>query len=241
MQRLFYGRIFHFRRLRRDAGGFSVQADDHVCYRWNMQIRPDDLLLVIDVQNDFCPGGALAVGDGDAVVGVINQLADRFSHIALTQDWHPPGHSSFASSHPGSAPFQSITMPYGEQTLWPDHCVQGTGGAAFHPQLLTERAQFVVRKGFRRDVDSYSAFFENDRRTPTGLAGYLRERAVRRLFLVGLATDYCVHYSALDARRLGFDTVVIEPACRAIDLAGSLDAAWSAMQQAGVQRMSDLG
>jgi nicotinamidase/pyrazinamidase len=206
-----------------------------------MQIRPDDLLLVIDVQNDFCPGGALAVGDGDAVVGVINQLADRFSHIALTQDWHPPGHSSFASSHPGSAPFQSITMPYGEQTLWPDHCVQGTGGAAFHPQLLTERAQFVVRKGFRRDVDSYSAFFENDRRTPTGLAGYLRERAVRRLFLVGLATDYCVHYSALDARRLGFDTVVIEPACRAIDLAGSLDAAWSAMQQAGVQRMSDLG
>lgn len=206
-----------------------------------MQIRPDDLLLVIDVQNDFCPGGALAVGDGDAVVGVINQVADRFSHIALTQDWHPPCHSSFASSHPGSAPFQSITMPYGEQTLWPDHCVQGTGGAAFHPQLLTERAQFVVRKGFRRDVDSYSAFFENDRRTPTGLAGYLRERALRRLFLVGLATDYCVHYSALDARRLGFDTVVIEPACRAIDLAGSLDAAWSAMQQAGVQRMSDLG
>ena len=206
-----------------------------------MQIQPDDLLLVIDVQNDFCPGGALAVSDGDAVVGVINQLAERFSHVALTQDWHPPGHSSFATSHPGSAPFQSVAMPYGEQTLWPDHCVQGTKGAAFHPQLVTERAQFVVRKGFRREVDSYSAFFENDRRTPTGLAGYLRERGLRRLFLVGLATDYCVHYSAVDARRLGFDTVVIEPGCRAIDLAGSLNAAWAAMQQAGVQRMADLG
>ncbi len=205
-----------------------------------MRIKPDDLLLVIDVQNDFCPGGALAVSDGDAVVPVINQLAQRFSHMALTQDWHPSGHSSFASSHPGSAPFETITMPYGEQTLWPDHCVQGTRGAAFHPQLETERAQFVVRKGFRGEIDSYSAFFENDRRTPTGLAGYLRERGLRRLFLVGLATDFCVHYSAVDARRLGFDTVVIEAACRAIDLAGSLNAAWAAMQEAGVQRMAEL-
>jgi nicotinamidase/pyrazinamidase len=196
---------------------------------------------VIDVQNDFCPGGALAVGDGDAVVGIINQLAERFSHVALTQDWHPPAHSSFATSHPGAAPFQSIKMSYGDQTLWPDHCVQGTWGAAFHPQLVTDRAQFVVRKGYRRDVDSYSAFFENDRRTPTGLAGYLRERGLRRLFLVGLATDYCVHYSALDARRLGFETVVIESGCRAIDLAGSLNAAWAAMQQAGVQRLADFG
>lgn len=206
-----------------------------------MQIKPDDLLLVIDVQNDFCPGGALAVGDGDAVVPVINRLAERFDHMALTQDWHPPGHSSFATSHPGSAPFQTITMPYGEQTLWPDHCVQGTKGAAFHPQLETERAQLVVRKGFRSEIDSYSAFFENDRRTPTGLAAYLRERGFQRLFLVGLATDYCVHYSAVDARRLGFDTVVIESGCRAIDLAGSLNAARAAMQEAGVQRIAELG
>jgi nicotinamidase/pyrazinamidase len=161
--------------------------------------------------------------------------------MALTQDWHPPGHSSFATSHPGSAPFQTITMPYGEQTLWPDHCVQGTRGAAFHPQLVTERAQLVVRKGFRAEIDSYSAFYENDRRTPTGLAGCLRERGLRRLFLVGLATDYCVHYSAVDARRLGFDTVVIDSACRAIDLAGSLNAAHAAMQEAGVQRIAELG
>jgi nicotinamidase/pyrazinamidase len=206
-----------------------------------MQIKPDDLLLVIDVQNDFCPGGALAVSDGDAVVPVINYLAERFRHVALTQDWHPPGHSSFATAHPGSAAFETITMPYGEQTLWPDHCVQGTEGAAFHHQLVTERAELVVRKGFRGEIDSYSAFFENDRRTPTGLAGYLRERGLRRLFLVGLATDFCVHYSAVDARRLGFDTVVIEPGCRAIDLAGSLNAAWTAMQQAGVQRMTEPG
>lgn len=201
----------------------------------------DDLLLVIDVQNDFCPGGALAVGDGDAVVPVINRLSERFSHVALTQDWHPRGHSSFATSHPGSAPFQTVMMPYGEQTLWPDHCIQGTAGAGFHPQLSTERAELVIRKGFRGEIDSYSAFHENDRRTPTGLAGYLRERGLRRLFLVGLATDYCVHYSAVDARRLGFDTIVIDSGCRAINLAGSLAAAWAAMQAAGVQRIGDLG
>ena len=206
-----------------------------------MQIRNDDLLLIIDVQNDFCPGGALAVADGDAVVPVINRLAERFDHVVLTQDWHPPGHRSFATSHPGSAPFATIGMPYGEQTLWPDHCVQDTPGAAFHPRLVTKRAELVVRKGFRADIDSYSAFYENDRLIPTGLAGYLRERGLRRVFLAGLATDFCVHYSAVDARRLGFDTVVIEAGCRAIDLAGSLDAAGAAMAAAGVQRVNDLG
>jgi nicotinamidase/pyrazinamidase len=204
-----------------------------------MQIRNDDVLLIIDVQNDFCPGGALAVGDGDAVVPVVNRLAERFDHLVLTQDWHPTGHSSFATSHPGSAPFETIAMPYGQQTLWPDHCVQGSAGAAFHPCLEMKRAELIIRKGFRREIDSYSAFYENDRRTATGLAGYLRERGLRRIFLAGLATDYCVHYSAVDARRLGFDTVLIEEACRAIDLAGSLDAAWAAMAEAGVQRVSD--
>jgi nicotinamidase/pyrazinamidase len=207
-----------------------------------MQIRPgdDDLLLIIDVQKDFCPGGALAVTDGDAVVPVINRLIERFDHVVLTQDWHPAGHSSFATSHPGSAPFESIAMPYGEQTLWPDHCIQGSSGAAFHPQLATGRAELVVRKGFRPAIDSYSAFYENDRRTPTGLTGYLRERGLRRIFLAGLATDFCVHYSAVDARRLGFDVVLIEEGCRAIDLAGSLDAARAGMAAAGVQRVDDL-
>jgi nicotinamidase/pyrazinamidase len=198
------------------------------------------LLLIIDVQNDFCPGGALPVANGDAVVPVINRLAEHFDHVVLTQDWHPQGHSSFATSHPGSAPFDVISMPYGEQTLWPDHCVQRTPGAAFHPQLVTERAELVIRKGFRPAIDSYSAFFENDRRTPTGLAGYLRERGLQRIFLAGLATDFCVHYSAVDARRLGFDTLVVEAGCRAIDLAGSLDTAWAAMTAAGVQRVSNL-
>jgi nicotinamidase/pyrazinamidase len=205
-----------------------------------MQIRNDDVLLIIDVQNDFCPGGALAVADGDAVVPVVNRLAEKFDHVVLTQDWHPAGHSSFATSHPGAAPFASIAMPYGEQTLWPDHCIQGSAGAAFHPKLETTRAELVIRKGFRSAIDSYSAFYENDRKTPTGLAGYLRERGLRRVFLAGLATDYCVHYSAVDAHRLGFDTVLVEAGCRAIDLAGSLDAAWTSMAEAGVQRVGDL-
>jgi nicotinamidase/pyrazinamidase len=206
-----------------------------------MRIQPDDLLLIIDVQNDFCPGGALAVADGDAVVSVINRLAERFDHVVLTQDWHPAGHSSFATSHPGLAAFETIDMPYGRQTLWPDHCVQGTSGAGFHPQLATDRAELVIRKGFRRTIDSYSAFYENDRRTPTGLAGYLRERSFGRIFLAGLATDFCVRYSAIDARRLGFTTVLIEAGCRAIDLSGSLDAAWAEMNAAGVERIDDLG
>lgn len=206
-----------------------------------MQIRAsEDLLLVIDVQNDFCPGGTLAVGDGDAVVAVVNRLATRFDHVALTQDWHPAGHGSFASSHPGAAPFQTITMPYGPQTLWPDHCIQGTAGADFHPGLKTDTAQLIIRKGFRSAVDSYSAFYENDKTTPTGLAGYLRERGLKRIVLVGLATDFCVHYSAMDARRLGFEAVVIDAGCRAIDLAGSLANAHREMSEAGVQRVADL-
>src|ERR1700730_18376575 len=176
-----------------------------------MQIRinDDDLLLIIDVQTDFCTGGALAVADGDAVVPVVNRLADRFQHVALTQDWHPSRHSSFATSHSGSAPFDIVSMPYGQQTLWPDHCVQGTPGAAFHPQLVTGRAELVIRKGFRPDIDSYSAVYENGRPPPTALAGYLRDRGWRQIFLAGLATDFCLHSSAVDARRFGFDTVVI--------------------------------
>ena len=205
-----------------------------------MDIRADDVLLVIDVQNDFCPGGALAVADGDAVVPVINRLAQRFAHVVMTQDWHPAGHSSFATSHPGAEPFQTITMAYGAQTLWPDHCVQGTAGALLHPQLAADRAELIIRKGFRREIDSYSAFHENDRHTPTGLSGYLRERGLTRIFLVGLATDYCVHYSAVDARRLGFEAVVVESGCRAIDLAGSLASAWANMEEAGVRRLAEL-
>src|SRR6202048_2596959 len=199
-----------------------------------------DVLVVVDVQYDFCPGGRLAVPDGDAVIDPINRLAQLFANVVLTQDWHPAGHLSFASSHPGRAPFESIAMPYGPQVLWPDHCVQETPGANFHFALDIPHAALVVRKGFRKAIDSYSAFYENDRTTPTGLAGYLRERGLRRVFLAGLATDFCVHYSAVDARRLGFDTVLIEDGCRAIDLAGSLDAAWAGMATAGVQRGNDL-
>ncbi|MFN0185239.1 MAG: bifunctional nicotinamidase/pyrazinamidase [Aquabacterium sp.] len=196
-------------------------------------------LVVIDVQADFCPSGALAVADGDAVVPVINGLMDRFAHVLLTQDWHPPGHRSFASAHPGAAAFSSVAMPYGEQTLWPDHCVQGTPGAQFHAALRADRAELVIRKGYRPGIDSYSAFFENDRRTPTGLAGYLRERGLARLTLCGLATDFCVAYSALDARRMGFEVNVQLAACRAIDLGGSLAAALAQMQQAGVALLDD--
>ena len=205
-----------------------------------MKIGPDDVLLIIDVQNDFCPGGALAVADGDAVVPVVNRLAARFDHVLLTQDWHPAGHSSFATSHPGAAPFSSVTMPYGLQTLWPDHCIRGTAGAAFHPDLATDRAELVIRKGFRGAIDSYSAFFENDRTTPTGLAGYLRERGLRRVVMAGLATDFCVQYSALDARRLGFEIAVVLPGCRAIDLGGSLAAATVAMREAGVSLVEEI-
>lgn len=207
------------------------------------KIDAGDVLLLIDIQNDFCPGGALAVPGGDQVVPHANRLAAEFPHVVLTQDWHPSGHSSFASSHPGRNPFDTVAMPYGEQVLWPDHCVQGTDGAAFHADLDRTPAQVIVRKGFRREIDSYSALYENDRRTPTGLAGYLRERGFGRLFLCGLATDFCVAFSALDARREGFDVVLVEEACRAIDLDGSLAAARGAMRDAGVETstLADLG
>ena len=190
-------------------------------------------LIVIDVQNDFCPGGALAVPEGDAVVAPINAMMADFDAVILTQDWHPAGHSSFASSHTGKAPFEMIDMAYGPQVLWPDHCVQGSPGAAFHPALRTD-ADLILRKGFRAAIDSYSGFFENDRSTPTGLEGYLRSRGITRLMLVGLATDFCVQYSALDAARLGFAVEVRMQACRAIDLDGSLAAAVSAMKAAGI-------
>jgi nicotinamidase/pyrazinamidase len=199
-------------------------------------MRPaTEALIVIDVQNDFCPGGALAVEGGDQIVAGINALMEEFQVKVLTQDWHPGNHSSFATNHDGKAPFETIEMPYGTQVLWPVHCVQGTEGAAFHKGLRTDPADLIIRKGFRPAIDSYSAFFENDRITPTGLEGYLRTRGAAKLTLVGLATDFCVNYSALDAARLGFEVTVVESLCRAIDLEGSLGAAREAMRQAGVR------
>lgn len=185
----------------------------------------NDILLVVDVQNDFCPGGKLAVPAGDEVVPLLNRLGARFQHVVLTQDWHPTGHRSFASSHSGRQPFETVAFPYGTQVLWPDHCVQGTSGAEFHPGLRIAHAELIIRKGYRRDIDSYSAFYENDHKTPTGLAGYLRERGLGRVFLAGLAFDFCVRYSAEDADRCGFEVVVIDDACRGIDVGGSVDAA----------------
>lgn len=196
--------------------------------------RASPTLIVIDVQNDFCPGGALGVPGGDEVLPLVNRLIAAHDHVILTQDWHPAGHSSFASSHAGQSPFGSVKMPYGEQTLWPDHCVQGTAGAEFHRDLAWTKAELVIRKGFRTAIDSYSAFYENDHATPTGLAGYLRERGFTALAIVGLATDFCVAYSALDAARLGFATTVVTDACRAIDLGGSLAIAEEQMRKAGV-------
>jgi nicotinamidase/pyrazinamidase len=197
-------------------------------------------LIVIDVQNDFCPGGALAVTDGDQIVAPVNAMIEAHDHVILTQDWHPDGHSSFASQHGNKAPFDMITMPYGEQTLWPDHCIQGTSGADFHPELNWTTAQMVVRKGYRSKIDSYSAFFENDKKTPTGLAGYLNERELNDLTMAGLATDFCVAFSAIDAAKRGFDVTVVLPACRAIDLDGSLDRAITAMHDAGVTLQEHL-
>jgi nicotinamidase/pyrazinamidase len=192
-------------------------------------------LIVIDVQKDFCPGGALAVAGGDEILPMVNRLIGEFDHVILTQDWHPAGHSSFASVHSGKNPFDTVEMLYGTQTLWPDHCVQGTDGAAFHADLEWTRAELVIRKGFRLAIDSYSAFFENDRTTPTGLAGYLRERGISDLTFVGLATDFCVAYSALDAVRSGFNATVLLDACRAIDLGGSLAAMKEQMAAGGVR------
>lgn len=195
-------------------------------------------LIVIDVQNDFCPGGALAVSEGNQIVPLINAMMPDFDTVILTQDWHPVGHSSFASSHDGKIPFETTEMPYGTQVLWPDHCVQGSPGAAFHPDLRTD-GDLIIRKGFRPAIDSYSAFFENDQTTPTGLEGYLRTRGIDSLVMVGLATDFCVHFSAVDAARLGFVVEVRLSACRAIDMDASLDAASEAMRNSGVRLSLD--
>ena len=202
-------------------------------------IKPDDTsaLLVIDVQNGFLPGGSLAVKDGEQVIPVINRIARGFTNIVMTQDWHTPGHISFASSHPGKKPFETIDLPYGKQVLWPDHCVQGTDGASFSKDLAIPKAELVVRKGFHHDVDSYSAFTEADGKTTTGLAAYLKGRKLQRLFLAGLATDFCVAWTALDARKAGFETYVVEDACRGIDAEGSLAKAWADMAKAGVKRI----
>ncbi len=194
----------------------------------------DHALIIIDVQNDFCPGGNLAVKSGDAIVPLVNGLATKFHHVILTQDWHPEGHSSFASQHKGAVPFAQIQMPYGPQTLWPDHCIIGSPGAAFHPGLDVPHAELIIRKGFRKAIDSYSVFFENDHKTPTGLGGYLKERGFRNLTCVGLAFDYCVRYSAEDAKALGFEVTVIEAATRAIDLGGTADATRTSFAERGI-------
>ena len=192
------------------------------------------LLIVVDLQNDFCPGGALAVPEGDRIVPLVNQVGRRFRHVILTQDWHPSGHDSFASSHDGKAPFETYEAAYGTQVLWPDHCVQNSHGAAFHDDLDLPHVELVLRKGFHKEIDSYSAFYENDRKTPTGLTSYLRERGFTDLYLCGLATDFCVNFTALDAMQEGFAVTLLEDACRAIDLEGSLAAARGAMTEAGV-------
>ena len=199
--------------------------------------RPDDLLLVVDLQYDFLPGGSLAVTGGDEIIIPINRLGRRFDNVVMTQDWHPPGHISFASSHPGTQPFDVIGLPYGPQVLWPDHCVWDTRGAQFSKDIELPHSQLTIRKGYHEVIDSYSGFEEADRKTKTGLEGYLRERGIRRLFVVGLATDFCVAWTALDARAAGFETHVIEDACRAIDNGGSLAQAWADMNAAGVNRI----
>jgi nicotinamidase/pyrazinamidase len=207
-----------------------------------MQIRTDDVLLVIDAQNDFCPGGNLAVPHGDEVVPVLNRLAQRFANVVVTQDWHPAGHASFASSHAGKKPYDTIELAYGMQVLWPDHCIQASQGAAFHAALAIPHAALVLRKGFHPGIDSYSAFYENDRTTTTGLTGYLRARGLGRVFIAGLAFDFCVRYSAEDACREGFTSFVVDDACRGIDLEGSMTAARQAFAEKGVRliRSDDL-
>lgn len=205
-------------------------------------IAESDVLVAIDVQNDFCPGGRLPVPGGDEIAPLISRLARAFTHVVLTQDWHPPGHASFASAHPGRKPYETIDLPYGRQRLWPDHCVQATPGAELHPALEAPNAELILRKGHHLQIDSYSAFFENDKKTPTGLAGYLRERGFAQLFLAGLAFDFCVLWTADDARRLGFSVAVVEDACRSLDLEGSEASARASLAAIGAERiaMSDL-
>ena len=221
------------------AAVFQVSGRAGSAWAGAAGIKPDasSALLVIDVQNCFIAGGTLAVPHGEDVVPVINRIAPAFKNIVLTQDWHPRGHASFASSHPGRKPFETIQLGYGKQVLWPDHCLQGTPDAALDKDLQAPQAELILRKGFHPDVDSYSAFEEADRKTPTGLQGYLEQRGIRKLFVAGLATDFCVAWSALDARKAGFETYVIEDACRGIDLNGSLAAAWKAMEKNGVRRI----
>jgi nicotinamidase/pyrazinamidase len=198
-------------------------------------MREKEVLLIVDIQNDFCAGGALAVPRADEIIPVVNRLARQFAHVILTQDWHPRDHQSFASTHPGRRPYETIEVDYGAQTLWPDHCVKGTRGAEFHEKLDIPQAELILRKGFRREIDSYSAFYENDRRTPTGLCGYLRERGLSHVFLAGLAFDFCVRYSAEDAQREGFRVTVVEDASRGIDVSGSVDETRRSLARFGVE------
>jgi nicotinamidase/pyrazinamidase len=216
------------------AAGFLPKA---VFAAASIKVDDASALLVIDVQNCFLPGGSLAVKDGDQVVAVINRIAKGFSNVVLTQDWHTPGHVSFASSHDGKKPFETVDLKYGKQVLWPDHCVQGTDGAGLSKDLALPQAGLIIRKGFHKDVDSYSAFTEADGKTTTGLASYLKARELKRLFVAGLATDFCVAWTALDARKAGFETYVVEDACRGIDTQGSLAKAWADMAKAGVKRI----
>lgn len=195
-------------------------------------------LLIVDIQNDFCPGGALEVPNGDQIIPVVNRLSEHFDIVIQTQDWHPEGHSSFASTHQGKKPFETIEMPYGEQVLWPDHCVQASRGSNFHPDLETNRSQLIIRKGFRKDIDSYSAFYENDNSTSTGLSGYLRERSINTLYAVGLATDFCVKWSVIDGIKEGFNVFVVKDAVKGIDIEGSVDQAWKEMLKKGAQQVS---
>lgn len=229
------GSVLELLRTRLTRGAAALRHDGNEANREEAAVRDAaDALIIIDVQNDFCPGGALAVAEGDQIIPALNALSAEFQTVVLTQDWHPADHLSFADTHPGAAPFSQIDMPYGPQTLWPAHCVQGSAGAEFHQSLDTRPAQLIVRKGFRAAIDSYSAFFENDRSTGTGLEGWLRARGVTRLTLAGLATDFCVAYSALDARRLGFEVTVRLDASRGIDLGGSVAAMTEQMRAAGV-------
>ena len=219
------------------AGGLVLAAGSRTFAQAKIKPGSQDLLLVVDVQNCFMPGGSLAVNDGDKIVPIINRIAPAFEHVILTQDWHTPGHISFASSHAGKKPFETVSLPYGTQVLWPDHCVQGTPSAELHKDLRIPHGELVIRKGYRQHMDSYSAFYEADGKTPTGLVGYLKERGLTTVFLAGLATDFCVFWSAMDARKAGFNALVIEDATRGIDAGGSMGRAWQEMLGAGVKRI----
>ncbi len=223
--------------LQRAAGAIASVRASRTFAQGKIKPTAQDVLLVADVQNSFMPGGSLAVNEGDKIIPIINRLAPAFEHVILAQDWHTPGHISFASSHPGKKPFETLSLPYGTQVLWPDHCVQGTAGAELHKDLRIPHAELIIRKGYRKQIDSYSAFYEADGKTPTGLTGYLRERGLSRVYLCGLATDFCVFWSAVDARKSGFTATVIEDATRGIDTGGSLARAWQEMQGAGVRRI----